>query len=993
MKKIIISLLLLSVAVKMPLLAQTINLSGEGWRAMLDPNATWKNDKIYLPDELPPLSSLPVNPPTEGWEILTKKGIDVTVPMTMDEYFLEGINTRTYEGVSWLWRTFDVQNDLENKIVLLDISKARMRAEVYINKQLAAYDIVGETPFQFDVSKYIIPNAKNEIAVRLTNPGGRRGWYDISDLKWGENCYSSSGRNFSTLGDISLSIRPNIYVNDIFVKNILPANARKVEVSVEVINTSNETVLANIPFAVTSDKSGKTIANKTIKTELKQGLNTFAFEMELKRVELWSPDTPNLYNITSKLRNDKKTVRFGVRTFEVKAGTSGGHNYYLNGKRFFFRTAIDWGFYTPTGDYATPFLAEKSVDAALAMKQNGISFHRAIGEPLVMKYADEKGICIHAEPGGFHQLKDSKDLDTISFSSRHINEKLRRMVVRDRNHPSVIVYCLSNERSEFPRARKEALKLIHSLDNSRLIVNTSGPLDERVRIPHFRPYENTMRWDNYDRHTAENQSPIYTDKEFYQIEHRTDTVPEGTYFLGEVNSVSGPINWVKTYNDIKASGKIGYDTNIYTGNNDKIVDGFNRWNLTSGSGNIKTAEDVTVQAGRGMMYAHARHAQSILCNNIAEGYALNGWTPGPHTEGNALDWSSAILDESRNLKGPAESFTYWTRLLQVSLSRKNGKYFRVGDEVIIEANLINHGYLPKGDYTLKYSIDSTDFSKTIDVKVEGGECFAQALGDISFTTKEDWKAGYITLKAQLFKNNKEVANGSEQFLLQNRSTYKEELSKLKIEVRQWDEAAKAITDAGATLVEKGEKSDVLIMGNLIAEKLIGADPNNVNNWWQFNPILNQVKEGTTLIVRFDQQWADLLHHKGILSSKVTEWGGNQTGEWVGNGWGYIDHYAGYESTSNSGTIGTTAWEVTGDPLGFYPFESEHKITAHGLYMCRPWLCREPAIGFRYAEVQPTLTVTLATINYGKGKIILNPCYWVEEDNAFTDLLFYNMILK
>jgi hypothetical protein len=44
------------------------------------------------------------------------------------------------------------------------------------------------------------------------------------------------------------------------------------------------------------------------------------------------------------------------------------------------------------------------------------------------------------------------------------------------------------------------------------------------------------------------------------------------------------------------------------------------------------------------------------------------------------------------------------------------------------------------------------------------------------------------------------------------------------------------------------------------------------------------------------------------------------------------------------------------------------------------------------ELEPTLLVLLGVIDYGKGKIILNPCYHVDDDNAFSDMLFYNMII-
>ena len=88
--------------------ANEINLSGNGWKAWLDEKAQWEEDPLYLPSEIESmLSSLPVNEPTGGWEILNEAGKDVSVPMTMDEYFLDGINTNTYEGVSWLWRSFE----------------------------------------------------------------------------------------------------------------------------------------------------------------------------------------------------------------------------------------------------------------------------------------------------------------------------------------------------------------------------------------------------------------------------------------------------------------------------------------------------------------------------------------------------------------------------------------------------------------------------------------------------------------------------------------------------------------------------------------------------------------------------------------------------------------------------------------------------------------------------------------------------------------------
>ncbi len=965
---------------------------------MLDPEAEWEADKLYLPADLPnDLAELPYNAPTGGWESLqssnSSKG--VSVPMTIDEYFFDGINTTTYEGVSWVWRSFTAPEDLDGKLLFLNVAKARMRAEVFINERLAAYDIIGETPFSFEVSRFIKAGEENRIAVRLTNPGGRRGWNDTSDLFWGEYCFSSNGRNFSTLGDVEIAIKPKIYIDDIFVKNILPTCGKRVEVTLNLLNTTDRAVQATIPIDVTSDVDGKRVASTKINETLKSGANTVTFELSLPKAKLWSPDDPNLYNLKATLKSatalDSEGVRFGVRTFEVKEGESGGHNYYLNGKRFIYRTSIDWNYYAPTGDYATPALAEKSVDAAKAMGQNGISNHRSIGEPLLFKYADEKGLCIYEEQGGFHPIKRYKPdvIDSIGFTPNHIKEKIRRMVLRDRNHPSLIIYSLSNEDPAYYKTRREALELINSMDDSRLIINTSGPHQAITEIKHIRPYEDEIK-DNYlDRHTAYNRSPRYGEDDFYQEDHREVVYDDRPYFLGEVNSVSGPENWHKSYKDIQASGKVGYDTNIYKENHDKCAENFERWNLSSvGSCTIKSPDDISMQCGRGMMYAHARHAQSILCNNSADGYALNGWTPGPQSEGSSLDWSSGILDEARNIKAPVDSYTYWTKPLQIALARKNGKYFKVGEQVVIESNLINHGLLPEGEYTIKYSINESDFEQTNTVMVEGGECYAQPLGDVTFTTDQKWMAGYVTLDAKLYKKDQLVAEGSEQIILQNRASYSDVLKDVEVDVRQWDEAQQALIDAGAT-IKKNAK--IIVAGDLTNESG-KMSVQKINTWEQLDQLLEQVKAGSTLIIRFDKYWADVLYRRNILSKEVTEWGGNQTTEWLGSGWGYMDHFVGYDSTANNGVIGTTSWDVPSDPYGFYPFESDYNLSVYGVYMSRPWLCKIPPIGYRMKEVQPTMAVLLAAIDYGEGRIILNPCYHIDEENAFSDMLFFNMIL-
>jgi hypothetical protein len=453
----------------------------------------------------------------------------------------------------------------------------------------------------------------------------------------------------------------------------------------------------------------------------------------------------------------------------------------------------------------------------------------------------------------------------------------------------------------------------------------------------------------------------------------------------------------------------GYDLNNYEEIHGKIRENFQSWRLAMfGSGHIRTPSDVSMQAGRGMMYIHGRHAQSIMCNNHADGYALNGWSTGPQTEGagSFWDWDSGILDEARNLKGPAGTFRYWVRPLQVAMARKNGKYFSAGDTALFELNLVNQGVLEAGNYSLELHVtdgrgERTGFILERAVRIEGGDCFAQKLEDISLPLDTLWDAGYLTLHAALIRNGNVLATGAEQVLLQNRRTMKDDLAGKTFKVISWPAAEKAVSGMGVLQEKTGfwvpmfpeERTDFILAGDFTSDDSFEALGENFTGWEQVDDMLKWVDEGAVAIIKFDRHWADVLHRKEVLSEAVKEWGGKQSPHWLGNGWGYLDHFVGEQSIASEGTIGTNAWEVSGDPVGFYPFSSPYPISVYGLYLARPWTGREPAIGIRVREVQPTVLVTLGVIDYGKGKIILNPCYRVDEDNAFTDMFFYSMIRK
>lgn len=956
---------------------QELNLSGSGWHVWLDSAATWQNDSLYLPRTLH-LAKVPVNIPTGGWDLLYRsKGIEGKIPASFEELFGHGNPLWRYHGVGWFTKVVDIPANWSNQSITLNIEKARLRIEIYVNESLAGYDIVAETPYSADISRFIKAGQKNRIAIRITNPGGQRGWNDSPVTEWGKTKLCP-GHDFGGLGNVSIKANPNCFISDVFVKNMLPAKANNIEIQVSIHNKEFINKRLNVKAEIVPFSDGKAIATNSWTIDVsKENTSTYLKKMAVPEAKLWNVDSPNLYyckvSISGEGVTDQTQTRFGFRVFEVKANAEGKENYYLNGDRIRIRSAIDWGYYWQTGFYATDDMARKSVENAKAIGHNCISFHRRMGEPLVMKYADELGLLIYEEPGGMQGVSELRTPSWIMNTPGHeaytvaftMPEKFSRMVNRDRNHPSVVIWSIVNEQCTFDYIHKKIFDETSKTDNSRLLVNQSGGNygDASGYIPHIRPYENNPRLDYMDDHTVDSKSSFQESDLFAHNSHNDSTI----IYWGEVRCYTGPDNYYLLANPEKKEGHdyqswevLGRKTEAYFKQND-----------FSKHPSIKSPADLSIQAGRGLMYIDGRLSQAILANNTNDGYAINGWSGADQSLGDdMLAWYSAICDEGRNLKGPASDYNYWVRKLQITARRKNGKYFQPGDTARFDIGLINENKLEKGTYQLKIEVVDgknapTGFKIEKAVVVTGGDDYAQTfLPNFSVPMQKNWRAGYITLKCTLLKNGKQIADGSEQVLLQNRPSYRSDLANRTIAVLNWEAASSALNEAGAIakpFVAK-EKAELILAGKVTEKETLTS-------------ILKQVNMGTTFVVRFNADWAELFFDQKILKTKVTSWGGTQKAYWNGNGWGYIDLLNQPNAVPSGFTIGTNSWEANSDPVGFEPFESNFPQKSHGAFFFRP----------------DKLLTLIGEIAYGEGEILLAPSYPVDGNNAFNDLLFFNLI--
>src|ERR1700683_1651973 len=222
----------------------------DSWRLWLDQEAQWKNDKLYLPEEVD-LTKLPVNPPTGGWETLTDQaGIAVTLPQTVEGIYwgkpplptanpndpqsVVGLGS-PYEGVSWGFRAFTPPALRPGERLVFSFPGAKLRAEVYVNGHLVGYNVVSEIPFTADATDALKLGEPNQLAVRITNPGGHFSWGDNETQKWGSYAFPITKGFGGLSGGVTMAVHGSVVVDDLYVAN--NPDPRQVTLNAEVTST------------------------------------------------------------------------------------------------------------------------------------------------------------------------------------------------------------------------------------------------------------------------------------------------------------------------------------------------------------------------------------------------------------------------------------------------------------------------------------------------------------------------------------------------------------------------------------------------------------------------------------------------------------------------------------------------------------------------------------------------------------------------------------
>lgn len=209
---------------------------------------------------------------------------------------------------------------------------------------------------------------------------------------------------------------------------------------------------------------------------LKRGEN--GLMLDAANLQRWTPDTPVLYTFQA---DNQEPFTFGFCSFETLGNTHvlvNGHPYYFRG---YIRgiVAHDHPNLTGGSDYEA---ARKNILQAKKFGFNLVRFHSTVPSPEFVRAADELGIFIHAEIGFAYEYgADGKRTD-LALDNRN----WRETILRYRNSPSLMIFCIGNEMHQSGHQSK-VRKLYEegkALAPGKLIMDNSG-------------------WGEFDRDTAD----------------------------------------------------------------------------------------------------------------------------------------------------------------------------------------------------------------------------------------------------------------------------------------------------------------------------------------------------------------------------------------------------------------------------------------------------------------------------------------------------------
>jgi beta-galactosidase len=392
----------------------------------------------------------------------------------------------TIGGTAWYRKQFTINRQNRNKIVYLIFDGIYMNADVWINGKHVGNHPYGYTSFYYDITSYLNEAGKsNIVAVQVKNEGKTSRWYS------GSGIYRHTWLTFVE------PLHIGVWGINIKTQKVTENNA-DIKIITTLVNSGKESEPATVRVEIT-DPSENIVGTAASNIDVTPGSKSdLEQSVSLENPVLWSPENPKLYSarVTLMLNNkvsDYTSTSFGIRTVKIDAK----NGLTINGKPIKLVGGCFHHDNGPLGSAAIDRAEERKIELFKNAGYNAIRCSHNPPSPYLLDVCDRLGVLVIDEIfDNWEKEKISPD-DYSRFFKEWNRKDIESMVLRDRNHPSVILWSIGNE---IPEAFDTAgLRIARNLCGEiRQLDSTRGITEAFVDVPWILGQKSN--WDDQKNH-------------------------------------------------------------------------------------------------------------------------------------------------------------------------------------------------------------------------------------------------------------------------------------------------------------------------------------------------------------------------------------------------------------------------------------------------------------------------------------------------------------
>ena len=765
-------------------MGKVIPLDGTGWHLAIDPNNVGRDQK---------------------WcEKPSNESRQVKCPSIIQDAF------PGYHGVAWYWRdvTVPVNPEADGRY-LLRFWQVDYLADVWVNGVPVGRHEGGEDPFVLDITGAVKPGVPNLLAVRVLNPTGAPiDGIALAQTPRRNKAYPPTAGcdyNYGGITDaVELLLTPPVRIENLFVRP--DPKTGRIRVQANLRNAGKAAVTGKVGVAVSPAAGGETLDAVALDRDVPPGDTLVETELTVQQPQLWELNQPTLYRVSAQVStsasaaSDQQTARCGFRDFRFVDGS-----FQLNGRRLFLKCSHS-GCELPGIRVAVdPDMLRKDLMNCKVMGLNAIRFIAGIPPRLQLELCDEIGLMVYEECFAAWCLGDSPKM------AERFDHATQAMILRDRNHPSIVMWGLLNETKDGTvfRHAVDALPLVLALDDTRLVMLNSGRFDKVAVGSLANP--GTHVWQD----VLDDQHPYQGVPHTAGVIHTLRTLGRESHplFISE-NGTGSALDLPRLARHFEQWQKTSSEDAVYYRDKlDRFMADWTRWNL---SDTFANPEDYFRQCLSQMAALRKSEINAIRANPNVVAYSLTG------TQDQGLS-GEGLTTLFRELKpGTMDALFDALYPLRWCLFAEPMQVCR-GQSVRIEAVLANEDTLVPGDYPVRLQVVGPRavpvFDRTVTVNIpdpKGKPAPKFAVPVFAGDVRIDGPSGRYRFLATFLKGGA-AAGGDVGFYVADPA----ELPKVKTEIVRWGDdpelskwlAAHEIKTRDLVAGERQTAREIILVGN------------------------------------------------------------------------------------------------------------------------------------------------------------------------------------